>query len=127
MRKYRKNLQQMRNVLKIDALELMLHLGATASERATPQKVVLELEFEFYQLPRAVFTDKLEDTLCYFKMEQELRARFELQTFHLLEHLAYRCYEFIAAYIAQQAKIRLRVTKFLGPPHGSRTFSLTSE
>ena len=114
----------MQNSLKLENIEFMLHLGATAAEQEIAQKVVLSIEMRFDALPAAVHSDVLADTICYAGIEEKLRVLLLASRFNLIEHLGYRCYKLVKNCISEEMQLKLSVTKFLGPPHGSRTFVL---
>ncbi len=116
----------MQSVLKVEHLELQIHLGWTAAEREVRQRVLLNIEFYFLELPKAALTDELNDTICYAAIENMLMKEVNLQTFKLLEHLGYRCYELVKSAVPKDQNFKLSVTKFLAEAQGTRTFELRS-
>ncbi len=119
-----KKLNLMQSVLKVEQLELQVHLGWAEIEREASQRVLLSIEFYFSELPKAALTDELNDTICYAKIEGVLLSEINLQSFKLLEHLGYRCYELVKNAIPKGQDFKLSVTKFLTETQGSRTFEL---
>ena len=67
----------MQSVLKVEHLELQIHLGWTAAEREVRQRVLLNIEFYFLELPKAALTDELNDTICYAAIENMLMKEVE--------------------------------------------------
>ena len=117
----------MQSVLKVEYLELQVYLGWTEVERKAPQRVLLNIEFKFSVLPKAAFTDDLNDAICYAAIEQKIMREFNLTTFKLIEHLGYRCYELIKGAVPEGQSFKLSVTKFLAPAQGARTFELVKD
>lgn len=110
--------------LKVEDLELQVYLGWTEHERKKTQPVILSIEFIFDQLPAAVFSDNLQDTICYAEIEQMLRKKIAHQKFNLIEYLGQECYTLIQSMLPPSLSFKISLTKFLGVPHGTRTFEL---
>jgi dihydroneopterin aldolase len=96
--------------------------------------VSFTIELEFKQAPRAVTTDRLEDTVCYFDLTGGIRALCEKKRFNLVEYLAAEVCKNVEATLTAAkkrddvAKITITVLK-LAPPvpdvHGGACFIYT--
>lgn len=94
--------------LTLEHLQLMVHLGVTAAERAKPQQVILDITIKFPKLP---LTDKLEDTICYDKLATAIKEFCHDKEFNLIEYMAKQLYDFIKTQISAQHKLQLSLTK----------------
>jgi dihydroneopterin aldolase len=110
----------------INNLTFEAYLGWSEHERAKPRRVEITISLKFPYIPQAVHSDDLAETLCYQEIEDRLSHCIQQQTFRLIEHLAYRCYENIQDLLPQNAHCSISVTKYLEGSRGSRTFVLRS-
>lgn len=120
-------LNNMFHRLKIENLELKVHLGWPEEERQNLQKVCINITLTFPGKPMAAETDELTDTVCYASIADDLKAQLQGQTFKLLEHLGEHCYEIVNKHVLGAKKIELSITKFLSKEEGNRTFELVVE
>lgn len=97
--------------LSIRGLELFVHLGWPDNERQEKQRVLIDIDVLLSKAPAACQTDKLEDTYCYSILTSDIREKFAMLSFHLIEHLTYKIHEFVKTQFPAQAKIIIRVTK----------------
>ena len=104
-----------RHVLRLRRLHATTRLGHTASERATPQAVMLSVTVRFAQAPVACHSDRLEDTVCGAELCAALSAVCEAGELALVEHLAERLYAAARSLVPASARVRLELTK-LAPP-----------
>lgn len=114
----------MRNIIKVDGLKLFVYLGWTLIERQQLQTVVLTIQISPREKVNATTTDNLADTICYEAIEKAL-ITFNNQTFCLLEHLTYCCYQKIKHLLPAQTGLHLTITKNLGEDRGTRSFTLS--
>lgn len=114
----------MQSVLKVEHLALQIHLGWGEEERKNLQRVLVNIEFYFQELPKAALSDDLTDTICYAEIEQVILREVNQQSFKLLEHLGYRCSELVKNAVPHGQSFKLSVTKFLTEAQGSRTFEI---
>jgi FolB domain-containing protein len=91
----------------------MISLGCGEEERATLQKVLVDIILHFEKLPKGSETDEISDTFCYATLAKAIRKFCENQSFKLLEYFTYQLYGFIKNHV-DQMPITLTVTKF--PP-----------
>jgi len=98
--------------LSINSLELHVHLGWPEDERINMQKVLLDINIIFPDIPAACETDKLEDTFCYAQLINAIHKHAAAKHFFLIEHLSAEIYQFIKKEISKPARVNLRLTKF---------------
>lgn len=98
--------------LLVNRLELMVHLGWPAEERASLQKVYLDMKLTFLKQPMACVNDELTDTVCYQEIIEQLKDHLQKSSFKLLEHLGYVIYQFVKKHIPAQVKLKIIITKF---------------
>jgi glycine hydroxymethyltransferase len=101
--------------LRLDRLELSVHIGCEPTERARPQKVAVSLAVYTRAAPAACVTDQLQDTLALEVVAERLRSVAETGSFALVEHLTQRLHDSLRELCAPGAEIELAVTK-LAPP-----------
>jgi len=101
--------------LHINRLRFSVHIGYSAEERATPQSVEITVHLNFPKGNQASITDKLEDTICYFKLTQSLKEICELKEYHLIEHLGGMCLEKLKKETKNEIQVRVEINK-LNPP-----------
>jgi FolB domain-containing protein len=107
--------------MKIRDLSLQVKLGCSSEERAVPQEVRVSIELRFAEVPMGTKSDDLNDTVCYARICEALRAHVEGQEFRLIEKMAadfhgllQKITEGRAASAVGVHKIRPPVTDLLG-------------
>ena len=73
--------------INIVDLEVFYQIGVTEEERAKPQRLLITVEMDF-DFSSAVVTDRVEKTINYFEVAQELLRFGEKRSWKLLEKLA---------------------------------------
>lgn len=73
--------------LEIKQFELPVFLGWPHDERHQVQTVSIDIHISYPAPPLACTSDKLEDTLCYSWLTDQIREKIANHSFHLLEHL----------------------------------------
>lgn len=119
----------MTSKLLISDLRIWVHLGCGEEERHNPQMVSINLEFTFNTTPKAVDSDKIEDTFCYLETTKQIQALLKETRFRLIEHLAKSIYEVTAMYVKNSGQDIADLTVHLrkiSPPapgiHGGVSF-----
>lgn len=103
-------------ILEVTHYETQAHLGWTDEERATPQKIALDITLRYPKLPEACLSDELSDTQCYAQLIECAEKICQSATFKLLEHLAYRIYDALKNQInIPETSVFVRAHK-LNPP-----------
>ena len=106
--------------LEIQAYRSWVRLGCSVEERAFPQEVELSLGITFRELPGGMKSDRLEQTLCYAEICQDMDAVCRKGEYALVERLADELIERIRARTGRQAGLDLRVHKLRPPIEGLR-------
>lgn len=109
-----------------------MHLGCSEAEKQNAQMVSFNIEFIFKATPLGTKTDNLDDTICYFKITNEIQSLCESKRFNLVEHLAYEAYQKIIKFLGQNnhgiTSLKVTIHK-LAPPvpgvHGGVKFTYT--
>lgn len=73
--------------INIVDLEVFYQIGVTDEERAKPQRLLITVEMD-YDFSSAALTDRIEKTINYFDVAQELLKFGERRSWKLLEKLA---------------------------------------
>jgi dihydroneopterin aldolase len=87
--------------LSLHQLRLMVHLGYGDAERATPQPILLDIDFYLSNLPRGCTQDGA-GFLCYDKLATCLRSAIGSVHFSLIEYLAHHFGTAIDTWIAAE-------------------------
>src|SRR5947208_7626921 len=72
--------------INIIDLEVFYHVGVTDAERAKPQRLLISVEMDT-DFATAALTDRVEKTINYFDVAQELLNYGENRTWKLMEKL----------------------------------------
>ncbi len=106
--------------LMISDLRLWAHLGCSQEERHHLQAVSIDIELVFASSPKAIETDKLEDTVCYYKITKAIEAFVASKPFHLIEHMSKGIYDVVYNIVLQDllSKIEVKVSKMSPPMAG---------
>lgn len=97
--------------LSINQLELPVLLGWPDQERQQSQIVSVDIHMSFASLPKACYSDHLDDTFCYDWLTQQIKAKTADKQFHLLEHLTQTILSIIKELIKNTIMISVNVTK----------------
>jgi len=108
----------MSHVLRLAALRARTRLGHLGAERVWPQEVLIDVEVELKNAPRACRTDRLKDTLCADQLAVALVAMCEAGEFSLIERLAERLREAALRLAPRGAQVTLALTKVAPPIAG---------
>ena len=99
--------------ITLHELEIFCRIGVPEAERATPQKLLVNLELEL-DLRRSASTDNLEQTINYHRVAVRVEELAKKKEWKLIETLA----EDIAAAILSEFKpvrVTVEVRKFVLP------------
>ncbi|MDM8335804.1 dihydroneopterin aldolase [Wolbachia pipientis] len=98
--------------LLIRDLRLWVHLGYSAEEKFHPQLMSINVDFTFKSPPLGLTTDRLEDTICYLEVVQNIQSLVQSKQFNLIEHLTYDIYTTVDSLLRQKKHIisSIRVT-----------------
>lgn len=96
--------------INIVDLEVFYQIGVTDEERAKPQRLLITVEMDM-DFSSAVVTDRVEKTVNYFEVAQELLKFGEKRSWKLLEKLAANIADHIMLRFRPEA-INVEVKKF---------------
>jgi dihydroneopterin aldolase len=116
--------------LLISDLRIWLRLGYKEEERFYPQLVSFNIELIFKFPPVATTTDKLEDTVCYLEIVQNVKNLCQSKEFCLIEYLAAEIYRDINKTLEDKkhiiSQVNVTICK-MSPPiadiHGGVSFT----
>ncbi|WP_395463073.1 dihydroneopterin aldolase [Wolbachia endosymbiont of Cantharis cryptica] len=116
--------------LLIQDLRLWVHLGCSSEEKFHPQLVSINVDFTFKSPPLGLMTDRIEDTVCYLEVVQNIQSLVQSKQFNLIEYLTHDIYITINNLLMQKKHIisSIRVTTHkVAPPipgvHGGVFFT----
>ncbi len=104
--------------LSIEDLEMWVHLGCSAGERANPQPVLLSVALRFDAPPRACETDVLADTVCYAELSEIARGISAAREFNTVESMAWEIARGFRARLPGSVRMTLRLAKPRAPVAG---------
>src|SRR5437868_10752137 len=96
--------------INIVDLEVFYQIGVTDEERAKPQRLLITVEMEF-DFSTAALSDRLEKTINYFDIAQELLKFGEGRSWKLLERLTANIADFIMSRFKPEA-VSVEIKKF---------------
>jgi len=99
--------------ISIVDLEVFYCIGVTDEERAKPQRLHVTVDMT-YDFSSAALSDRIERTINYFDLSQELLKYGEGRSWHLLEKLATNIAELILAKYKPQS-VAVQVKKYSVP------------
>ncbi len=100
--------------LRVQALELPIHLGCADDERAATQLIRIDLELSFSAAPAACRTDQLADSVDYGSLAEMLRATAAARPYRMLEHFAAIALGAVRERVDRSIGLAIVVTKY--PP-----------
>src|ERR1051326_1382697 len=96
--------------ISIVDLEVFYHIGITDEERAKPQRLLITIEMDF-DFSTASLTDRVEKTINYFDVAQELLKYGEGRSWKTLEKLVANIADFIMTKFKPEA-VMVEIKKF---------------
>jgi len=96
--------------INIVDLEVFYHVGITDEERAKPQRLLITIEMDF-DFSTAALSDRLEKTINYFDVSQELLKYGNDRNWKLIEKLATNIADFIMSRFKPEA-VTVEIKKF---------------
>lgn len=82
--------------LIISDLRIWVHLGCAEEERVHPQLVSINIELEFKNMPLALDTDNINDTICYLEISKSIQELCKSKHFNLIEHMSMKIHETVS-------------------------------
>ncbi|MGN6553543.1 MAG: dihydroneopterin aldolase [Verrucomicrobiota bacterium] len=99
--------------ISIVDLEVFYHVGVTEEERATPQRLLITVDMG-YDFASAALSDRVEKTINYFEVCQELLKYGDGRSWKLLEKLITNIVDMIMLKFKPQDVV-VEVKKFFIP------------
>ncbi len=99
--------------ISIVDLEVFYQIGVTDDERAKPQRLLITVEMDF-DFSAATTSDRLEKTINYFDVAQELLKFGNNRNWKLLEKLTANIADFILARFKPES-VTVEIKKFTIP------------
>jgi 7,8-dihydroneopterin aldolase/epimerase/oxygenase len=96
---------------EIHDIEILLSLGTTDIEQATPQKILISL-FWNTDTKKAEQSDNLEDTINYFEIREFVKTFLKDKSFSLLEKLHHDLFQAVANYFPEAQELKIHIQKF---------------
>ena len=96
--------------INIVDLEVFYHIGVTEEERAKPQRLLITVEMD-YDFSTASLSDRLEKTINYFDIAQELLKYGDKRNWKLLEKVTANVADFIMTRFKPEA-VTVEIKKF---------------
>ncbi len=98
-------------IIRLTGFRLMLSIGWGDDERRTLQPIRFDLEIGLPAAPAATRTDRLEDTVDYFRLSETMRTAAQAHPVRLIERLAGVVAAALVADLPPRTRLRLTVTK----------------
>lgn len=115
------------NYLTINKIRLIVKLGYEKEERTTPQPIEIDIKLYFPDLSDVNRKDD-GDFICYDKMSHLIKDLCDSKEFRLIEYLGTEIYNVIRPTVANEIKIKVKITKCILPVSfimGGASFSYT--
>lgn len=110
------------NILRICNLRIGVHLGCSSQERFNIQPVHVNIKIIFKKkLPRGVYTDNVQESICYTEIVKLVEIKVSSKSFKLIEHLAAFIYSHVFLFIESKYiytnsfKVKVKVIKICAP------------
>lgn len=100
----------LKSSLAIRQLEFVVFLGWPEKERAKKQSVLVDIDIQFSEVPKACLTDNIKDTLCYSTLITDLVNQTKNKSFRLIEHFAQHIFTIVKT-ITPHSTVQVRVSK----------------
>jgi len=100
-------------MIRIADLEVFCHIGVSEAERAQPQRLLVTIDLDF-DFSSAALSDRIERTIDYNELVQDLLKYGEGRSWKLLEKLVTNIADMILAEYRPQA-VMVEVKKFVIP------------
>lgn len=108
----------LKNQLLLEDISFWINIGITEEERSKPQEVLISVRISFLNTPSPTLTDSLNSKnsseICYEDVILSLKSSLlTSQSFHLIEHLAYKCYQSLRKkWSSSEIQFQISVKKF---------------
>lgn len=87
--------QKVLGLLDLGSLELMMRIGVSDEERATPQKILIKINLDVSHMLTSISDDDINSTICYDTLLNKIYEYVIQKEFKLIETLALEVNSFI--------------------------------
>lgn len=98
-------------VLTLSDLRFKVNLGVTAEEREKLQEIHIDFKFFFADLPKAVYSDSISQTICYFTIAEKIQNFCQEKNFNTLEYLCHVLHGYVREQVDKTVGIWMKVCK----------------
>jgi len=102
--------QKRNSQLCIIDYELGVYIGVSKQEKMLKQKILISIKVDFKNLPKAIITDSIDDTLCYHNICNQLKLSND-KVYSTIEYLCNELYNLLHK-IIKPNDFQLEVKKF---------------
>ena len=102
--------QKRNSKLSIINYELGIYIGVSEQEKMLRQKILISIEINFKNSPKAIITDSIDDTLCYHNICNKLKLS-DGKIYSTIEYLCNELYNLLYK-IIEPNDFQLEVKKF---------------
>ncbi len=92
-----------------------VHIGRTKEERQEPQDIAFHITVGFTKALNDEQTDTLEQSVCYFKICEQIKVLTSKNQFSLIEKLGFDTLTTLKTLLPSRVRVRVRVHK-MHPP-----------
>ena len=100
---------RMHSLLEIKSLILPVYIGRTKKERDKAQDIAFHITIGFTKALKDEETDKMENSVCYSKVCEQIKQLTLKNKFSLIEKLAFETLITVKKLLSSQKKTRVRV------------------
>ncbi len=104
--------------LKLNQLQVPVHIGVNQEERDLPQTVSFDIEVAFATRPSACESDSISETVCYDQISKVIFGICQAQNYALLEYLTEKAFNAISEILLPDSQLRVQTTKVSPPIQG---------
>ena len=97
--------------IKIKDLTLMINIGVTDEERSIAQKIGIDVQVIFKNIPKACMLDDINQTVCYNTICDVIRSN-SYKPYNLIEHFCYDLFNIIKKQIHIENRLILKIKKY---------------
>ena len=104
----------MQSILEIPNISYQIHLGTSDKEQENTQEIRVTVRITYPKPPRGCSSDKIEETVDYVRVCEDIQVLLEKSKFHLIEYVAREIYLKLKPWVKHN--LLIKVFK-VNPPH----------
>ena len=113
--------------LRVNDFRIEAHIGCGEEERSTPQTLSFNVEIVFFEIPLTCKSDKIEDTLCYQGICENIVATVKKSPVATIEYLTSEILKNLKSLLPKKSTLKVSTQK-VSPPiaglYGGATFQM---